>query len=480
MQLRDYQQTGVSQIRNSFLKGFRSVLFVLPTGGGKTVIFTHIASKTIERGKRVLILVHRVELLRQTSAALTKQGVVHGLIHPKYTPNLMASVQVASVQTLVNQKRLDATIPPDLIVIDECHHATAGSWSKIMNHFSCLNLGVTATPIRSDGKGLNTMFDNMVIGPQIQELIDRGFLVKPRLFGPPKQIDFSHIDIVRGDYDQNQVVEVMDKPVITGSAIEEYTRLCPGVPAVVFCVNITHAEHVAHEFRNAGYRSYSVDGSMDDGDRSRILNGLADGSVQVVTSCDLISEGTDIPNIMCAIMLRPTKSTGLYIQQGGRALRPVYAIGFDLNTNSGRLLAIKHSNKPHCIILDHVANYRVHEPLNAQRNWSLEGEKKKNTKKAKTEVYRTMQCTECFSIFEPSPFCPVCGLSQKNETSSPDQVDGNLEEITPEQILKEKTDRKIKIAKAKTYAELKELEKEFGYKSGWARHLFHSREDKLY
>lgn len=479
MQLRNYQSTGVQDIRHSYLRGNKSVLFVLPTGGGKTVIFTHIAKQTSDRDKRVLILVHRVELLRQTSAALTKQGVRHGLIHPKYTPDHMSNVQVASVQTLVNKKRLEATLQPDLIVIDECHHATAGSWRKIMDHFDCRNLGVTATPIRGDGKGLDAMFDDMVVGPQIQELIDQGFLVRPRLFGPPNHIDFSGIKTVMGDYDQKQTVEVMDKQVITGSAVAEYTRLCPGAPAVAFCISVTHAEHVAEQFRASGYRAYSVDGSMDDETRSRILNGLSDGSVQVVTSCDLISEGTDIPVIVCAIMLRPTKSTGLYIQQGGRALRPVYASGYDLNSVEGRLMAVENSNKKWAIILDHVGNYKIHEPLNAIREWSLDGVKKKTGPKKAVETFRTMQCESCYSIFEPALFCPVCGVEQKNAPKAPDEVEGDLEEITPEMIAIQKKERNIKVGNARTLEELKAVEKELGYKRGWSNHMFKARQDKL-
>ena len=194
--LRHYQDKCVTGIRECFRLLIRAVLLVVPTGGGKTVIFTFIAQKMSVRNKRVLILVHRIELLRQTSSALSKFDVEHGLINPLYTPNFNHLVQVASVQTII--RRLDYMSAmnwmPDLIIVDEAHHATAGSWRKILNHFPDSKvLGVTATPIRADGQGLGVeaggMFNDLIIGPSVQQLIDEGFLVKPRIFGPPEHLD---------------------------------------------------------------------------------------------------------------------------------------------------------------------------------------------------------------------------------------------------------------------------------------------------
>ena len=375
--LRDYQQTGVDLIRGEFIKKLRSTLFVLATGGGKTVVFCHIAQQTAARNKNVLILVHRVELLRQTSKSLSKSGVDHGLINANYTPNLTKPVQVASVQTLI--KRLGKITPPDLIIIDEAHHATAGSWRKVVDYFpNARILGVTATPMRGDGKGLDELFDSLVVGPQTADLIKLGFLVKPIIYAPPTKIDFSAVKIVRGEYDQTQITEIMDRPTITGNAVEHYRKICSGVPCVVFCVSVSHAEHVAADFRQNGFSAYSVDGTMDDDKRSRILNGLGDGTIQVVTSCDLISEGTDIPAIECAILLRPTQSTGLYIQQVGRALR----------------LA---EGKKFAYILDHVGN--VFKPRISGRHSRMDigRTKKRKTRQGRGKRYsrptmRTMFC----------------------------------------------------------------------------------------
>ncbi len=457
LKLRLYQQTGVDEIRESYINKNVAPLFVLPTGGGKTVVFCKIAEMTSKNNRRVLILVHRVELLRQTSKALNKSGVEHGLIHPDYTPDRNALVQVASVQTLV--RRLDKIDAPDLIIIDESHHAVAGSWLKVKNHFDKAKiLGVTATPIRGDGKGLDSVFDDLILGPQISDLIEMGFLVKPIVYAPKTKIDFSSVKIVRGDYDREQVTELMDKPTITGDAVQHYKKLCSGVPAVAFCVSINHAKHVAEEFRAHGYRAFAVSGDMSDDERTNILNGLGDGRVDVVTSCDLISEGTDIPAIGCAIFLRPTKSTGLYIQQGGRALR-------------------LSEGKTQAIILDHVGNVFNHGFLDEKREWSLEGKKKRSKRNAEPSI-SVKQCEECFAVHEPAPSCPYCGFVYKAQERELEQVDGELVAVTEIDKKAIQKKRRMEVGRARTLPELLEIEKKRGYKSGWAIYMHRIRNNK--
>lgn len=460
--LRSYQHNIIHGVRQSYLEGYRAPLVVAPTGSGKTVIFSYIAASSSARGKRVLILVHRVELLRQTSAKLTEAGVYHGLINPKYTANLHAPVQVASVQTLI--KRLDKIAPPDLIIIDEAHHAVAGSWRKVVEAFpNARILGVTATPCRGDGTGLGHdaggVFDNIVMGPQVPELIDMKFLVKPVVYAPRQKIDLSGVRTVRGDYDVKQVADIVDKPTITGDAVQHYLRICPGAPAVVFCVSINHAQHVAEEFRRAGFRAYAVDGSMEDDVRARILNGLGNGTVDVVTSCDLISEGTDIPAIGCAVLLRPTQSLGLYIQQVGRALRPS-------------------EGKSHAVILDHVGNVLTHGMPEEYREWSLDGDKKtKRGPKSNEPSIRVSQCPSCYNIHEPLQRCPMCGHVYPIADEMPKFVEGELIQLTEEQIKRNKVKE---VAKARSLEELERIEAERGYKKGWAKHLFNSRAKKNY
>jgi superfamily II DNA or RNA helicase len=463
LQLRDYQQKAVADIRESFLKNSRSPLLVLPTGGGKTVVFSYIAATTAARGKRVLILVHRIELLRQTSEALRKSGVRHGLVNPKFTPDLSAPVQVASVQTII--KRLHLFKSFDLIVVDEAHHALATTWKRIIDHYSMARvLGVTATPCRADGTGLGIeaggVFDDIIIGPQVSDLIAKGFLVKPVIYAPAERLDLSGLRTKMGDYDNAQLENLMDKPTITGDAVSHYKKLCDGVPAVAFCVSVRHAQHVAEEFRRAGYRAYHADGSLDDDVRKRILNGLGNGTVDVVTSCDLISEGTDIPAIGAAILLRPTQSLGLYLQQVGRALRPC-------------------AGKERAVILDHVGNVLTHGLPDEIREWSLEGEQRKKKKKEdKEKTIQVKQCEKCYAIHEPAPVCPVCGHIYEVKENAPRQVDGELRELSADDRLRLKKAKITEQARAQSLEELERIASQRGYKPGWAKHIWESRQNK--
>lgn len=468
LKLRGYQQQGVDAIRDSFFAGKRAPLYVLPTGGGKTVVFSYISATVAARDKKVLVLAHRIELIRQTSAALQSNDVYHGIINPKFTPNLHAKTQVASVQTLV--RRLDKYgFYPDLIIIDEAHHANAKSWKLILEKYPKSRvLGVTATPIRADGSGLGIdaggMFDELIIGPQIPELIKMGFLAQPLIYAPKERLDLSAVHTVRGDYDLKEAADLVDQPVITGHAVEYYTKLCPGKPAVAFCVSIAHAQHVAQEFRNAGYTSYSVDGQQDDETRKRILAGLANGSINVVTSCDLISEGTDIPQIACAILLRPTQSTGLYLQQIGRALRPKSDFG-------------------NAIILDHVGNVITHGLPDEIREWSLDGMEKRKRRRNDEDMIDVMQCPQCYCMHAPAPSCAACGyeypVKEQSEGEVPEASDGELRAIMEADRIAIKRQRGREIGQAETLSELEAIAAKYNYKPGWAKYQLEFKKKKL-
>jgi superfamily II DNA or RNA helicase len=409
MKLRQYQLTAVDGVRGAYRAGYRAPLLVLPTGGGKTVIFSEITKQVASRGKRVVILLHRVELVRQTSDKLRDMGVAHGVIHPKYTPEYWHPVQVASVQTLVN--RVGLLDCPDLIIIDEAHHAPAGTWKKITEAWSDARcLGVTATPMRSDGKGLAGSFDSIVEGSNIQELIELGYLVPPVVYSVPS-VDMTGTPKRGGDYSKKDAAARVDKPKIVGDVVSHYRRLADGLPAVVFCVTVAHAEHVAQEFRAQGYRAMSADGSMSDEERRRVLGGLATGEVQVLCSCDLISEGTDIPAIAAAILLRPTMSEGLYLQQVGRALRPM-------------------AGKKEAIIIDHVGNVHRHGLPDEVRQWQLTHDRVRTRSGASKSVVRIAQCKACYAVFNPAPVCPSCGEAVDVKKKAPKQVDGELELIS--------------------------------------------------
>lgn len=459
--LRDYQSRDVDRLRQAYRSGFRAPLYVLSTGGGKTIIFSYIAQQAAARGNRVLILVHRQELLRQSSDSLEALGVDHGLVAPgrSYSGD---RVQVASVQTLV--RRLGKVPAPDLIIIDESHHASASSWRKIIQAYPTARLlGVTATPIRMDGKGLGTsaggFFDTMIEGPSIRDLIAGEYLCPPRVYAPPTDFSAEGLRSKFGDFVQKEIAAAVDKPVITGSAVDHYRKICAGTPAITFCASVAHAEHVAAEFRAAGFRAASVDGTMDDGRRKSLINALGSGGLHVLTSCDIISEGTDIPVVGAAILLRPTQSTGLFLQQIGRALRVC-------------------PGKKHAIILDHVGNCLRHGMPDEVRTWSLDGEDRKAaSKKPQTVLERVKQCEKCYSVHPPAPVCPFCGFVYEGGREL-EQVDGELAEITEEQAEFMRRQRKREIGRAQTLEDLQAIARERGYKPGWAKIIWNARKGR--
>ena len=467
MQLRDYQQTAVDDLRSAFGNGSRAPLLVLPTGGGKTFVFCYIASNAANRGNKTLILVHRQELLRQTSDSLTALGVRHGLIAPGASPRFGELVQVASVQTIV--RRFDqiqsAGWSPDLIVPDEAHHATAGTWRQVLDRWrSARILGVTATPCRMDGSGLGEVFDAMIEGPQIADLIDAGHLSPPTVYAPPVVADLTGVRTRAGDYAKNELAERIDRPTVTGDAVAHYARICPGVPAIAFCVSVAHAEHVAEQFRAAGWNAASLDGSMPDADRKQRIADLAAGRLHVLTSCDIISEGTDIPVVGAAILLRPTKSLGLYLQQVGRALRLF-------------------PGKVEAIILDHVGNVAQHGLPDEPRDWSLEG-RAKGKRAAPDGPPPPLTCDGCFrQIRRPAPpACPTCGakLAAKDRAASLQQIEGELRKIEAAERVALAAKRKQEQAMAGSLQELVSLGHQRGYPNpqAWAWRVFSKRRQK--
>jgi len=473
MKPRPYQQEGIDHIRRAYGKKIRRVLYVLPTGGGKTVTFSCIAAGAAVKGTRTWIVAHRRELVNQASKTLTSFGIKHGIMIPKSKQWTESPVQVCSLQTLVG--RMSKEQAPDFIVYDEAHHATSGSYDKIMKHFPDAKiLGVTATPCRTDGRGLGDVFEELIIGPSTGDLTNDGYLSSARYFCSPRIADLSGIAKRGGDYEREALAEAMDQKLITGDAIEHYKRHCDGVPMIVFCVSVEHAKHVASEYIIAGYRATYVDGQLSDEERAYRLTGLGDGTFQVVTSCDLIGEGLDIPNVVAAQLLRPTESTGLHMQQIGRPLRPVYAVGMPLDSAEDRLAAIANGGKPYSVILDHVGNcgsvvngqwMTKHGFATSPREWSLDGKKKKP--KLEPDVL-IKSCPDCFSVHAPATCCPFCGhVYQVIKSRTVEISKGELIEVKAQEALAKKQEEK----KVFTLKDLTELGRSRGYKNPefWAR-----------
>ena len=448
--LRDYQARAIHDLRAAYRSNARSPLLVAPCGMGKTVCFAAITAGAVERGRRVLILVHRRELIRQASAKLTQAGVTHGIIAAGFEPS-DHSVQVASVQTLA--RRLERQHwQPDLIVIDEAHHAIAGTWGSVLSHWpEAYRLGVTATPVRRDGRGLGEVFDRLVLGPSVQDLTTQGFLTPAKIYAPPSTLQLAKIRVRSGDYALEDAAALIDRPTVTGDAIEHFQRLGPGRSAIAFCCTTAHAEHVARQFRDCGIRSHVVLGTTPVEQREQLIADLGSGALHVLVSVDVISEGTDVPSVGAAILLRPTQSEGLYLQQVGRVLRPA-------------------PGKDHALILDHVGNVHRHGFPDDVRPWSLD-DSRRRTSKGGPPAPCVRTCESCFAAFAPQPICPVCGTPSKLSTRELKQQEGELQELTRGQRVAERK-------KARTLTDLIQVGIARGMKNpaGWARHVYFARQ----
>lgn len=462
--LRDYQTDGITKIRAAFAGGSRSPLYVLPTGGGKTVLFSAIAESSEKRGKRVLILVHRVELVDQVVTSLREFDVHPDIIAATYGRSAgrfrasNRSVAVASVQTLLH--RFGTYPAPDLIICDEAHHCVGGnSWSTVLRTYATAKcLGTTATPIRLDGRGLAAHFDKLIVGPTVKELIARGYLVKPRIFAPPT-VDTSGLHIRAGEYKTEETQALMDAPTITGDALAHYKKHAANLPALVFCTSVTHAHHVAERFRRDGIAAIALDGGTDRDVRRMAVQDFREGRIKVLASCDLFSEGFDVPGVHVGILLRPTASECLFRQQCGRILRPA-------------------PGKEFALLLDHCNNTMKFGLPDEDREWELTSD---IATKKKDPGFSIRVCPHCFAASPPRALvCVECGRKFEVEArQNVKEKDGDLVELTAEEIERKKQWVAERRAQGmSTLAQLKDIERIKKYKPGWAEHVWHARQRK--
>lgn len=408
-QLREYQEILITDARAAMRSGYRRPLLCLPTGGGKTIVAARIIAGAIERGKRVVFLAHRKELIDQASEKLEDCGIDHGIImanHWRRKP--YAPVQVASIATLVNRELANA---PDLIFIDEAHRARAASYEDILNNYpAAFAIGLTATPIRSDGKGLGNLFDTLIQGPSVASLMEQGYLVPARVYAPAKP-DLEGVKTTAGDYNQGGLQRVMDKPMLTGDIVSHWQRLGEDRQTVCFAAGIEHSKHIVERFRAVGIAAEHVDGTTDKDERERILADLEAGRVRVVSNYGVLTEGWDCPVCACAIIARPTQNEGLYLQMSGRILRPA-------------------PGKVDALILDHAGCTLEHGLVDEERHWTLDVDRKRKAG-PKLNLRLPRVCPDCFRVCGLNDAACPCGyvFSSRNG-GGPVQVDGDLQEVT--------------------------------------------------
>ncbi len=455
IKFRPYQSAAIRDARSSIASGARRLILRAPTGAGKTLIACGIIESAVEKGRRVLFIAHRRELIDQASAKLDEFGLDHGIVmaqHWRRRPG--ALVQVASIQTLA-RRELPAA---DLIIVDEAHLSLAKSYVDLVAAYpSAVVLGLTATPIRHDGKPLSDLYQDIVHVSDVAQLIRMGYLVRPRHYAPERP-DLTAIGVRGGDYAEDALAQAMDKPDLVGNIVQHWRALALGRTTAVFAVNIEHSQHIVGQFLAAGIRAEHVDGTTPKWQRAEILRRFASGETLVVSNVGIFTEGYDNQRISAVILARPTLSLALYLQMAGRGLRTF-------------------PDKSDCIILDHSGCAHAHGFVDEEREWSLEG-KKKSTGSKRIAPVRT--CSQCYAAYPVSVrACPECGCVPE---SAPSEIveDASVElvEMSEERIAQLRRSRVKEEAQAQTLAELQALAAARGYKQGWAIKRWQARQHR--
>ena len=437
MPLRQYQNDIIRNVRTAYREGYKAPCIVLPCGGGKSVIVADIAKKTTDKGNKVLFVVHRKELCDQIRNTFRNWGVN------------MELCTIGMVQTVC--RHLNKMPVPALIITDENHHSKASSYTKIYKAFpKAHRVGVTATPVRLDGSGLKDVNDKLIVGVSAKWLIENKFLA-PYDYYAPSMVDLTGIKTVRGEYSVSDVENVMIQKAVFGDVIKNYRELADGKQAICYCTTIKHSLAMEQVFNDAGIDARHIDGTTPKEERDKIIDMFRSGQIDILCNVDLISEGFDVPDCECAILLRPTKSLTLYIQQSMRCMR--------------------YKPDKRAVIIDHVGNYVRFGLPDADRQWSLEGKKKKSKSMSDDQTEEIRNCPKCFKVFgkygkdgKIINECPFCGyVFAKSERKEIEKIkDTRLEKIESFVVDYDTPDE------CRSYSELLIYARNHGYKKGWA------------
>lgn len=439
--LRDYQRDLYDKTVAAMKQGHRRPLVVAPCGAGKSYLFSEMIHRT---DGEVLVLTHRQELKRQHEKLLCDLGITNA--------------RVAMI--LTEAKRLGKYPKPALIITDEAHLSRSNSWVKVIDYYDTWTVGMTATPVRLDGKPLGDIYDALITGVDTRWLIENKRLA-PFEYYAPSTVDVSGLRTVAGDYVVSELEQLMNERAIYGNVIEAYSRFAPGERAIAYCVSVRHATNVSESFNSVGIRSEVLSAGTPGTVRERILDDFRTGKITVLCNVGIIAEGISIDEVSCVMLLRPTESIALGIQQMMRCMR--YLPGKTAK------------------ILDFVGNYlRVGLP-DDDREWSLDKPVAKRKITDENGNFYIRSCPECFLTFPTAPVCPFCGnVYPLHPREIKAHEDIELARITAEEAARVEAAKKKsrqEQGRAQSFEELVKLGRSRGYKNPafWAAQVMRGR-----
>ena len=439
--LRDYQQELYDRTSAAFRQGYRRPLVVAPCGAGKSYLFAEMIRST--KGE-VLVLTHREELKRQHEDLLRDLNITNA--------------RVSMILTEAN--RLGKYGTPALIVTDEAHLSKSNSWQKVIEYYNTYTVGLTATPIRLDGKPLGDIYDVLIEGVDVRWLIDHHRLA-PYEYYAPTTVDTSELRTNYGDYVISDLERIMNERAIYGNVIESYRRFAPGERTIAYCVSVRHAGNTAEAFNSVGIRAEVLSAGTPARERRRLMEDFRSGKFSVLCNVGIIAEGISIDEVTCCMLLRPTESVALGVQQMMRCMR--YMPGKTAK------------------ILDLVGNYtRVGLP-DDDREWKLDKPMYHRSRTNQNGDFYIRCCPECFLTFKTAPRCPYCGAEyplHPREIKAHEEIE--LARITAAEMAQVKATKKaarMEQGRADSFEELLQIGRQRGYKypAAWAAKVWRGR-----
>ena len=433
--LRDYQTDIFSKATEAFIGGAKGICCVLPCRSGKS----YIMARMIKGAKgNVLVLAHRHTLINQHKELLESLDV------------LTDKVRVESVFTEASRLGEHKPTDVDLIIIDEAHLSEAKSYKKVCEYYNCRRVLFTATPARLDGKPL-TLADTLITGITAKTLIGMGAISDYDYYAPDLNIDTDKVDMVAGEYNNGQLSDLMCQTAIYGDILKYYRQLGENRQAIAYCTSVKHSEQTAEMFNENGISAISIDGSMSQKERNKRMDMFRSGKVQILCNCNLISEGVTLPNASVALLLRPTMSLPLFIQQACRVLTPV----------EGKK----------AVIIDYVNNVQRHGLPTENHEWSLSKTVEKRKQHNDDGTLSIRQCENCFRCFKTANKCPYCGYEYQvkgRELKAVKDVElKQIQAIEREEQEKKKKYARMEVGQCRTIEDLQKIAKERGYAQGW-------------